>query len=233
MVLKLKEKEQHERQKKMSRENAKINSDVTMLVVSVAVAVIGVYVTYFSYMRLGITTVLNVCLFILGITLSVTGLQRLFESIGSIIEKRTGLFITPIGFDNQEWKCVSPFVSSDEITFEESGIRRVTTYIKGTQNRGGLEEGILFEWDCLGACVFEKDSVVILFSEDMELQYCCLCLSDTYDGFDFAECVEEIRKHIPEDRVHMMNDNHSYTYVFNSIKNNESKDLIRECRSDS
>lgn len=93
MQFTLKEKERDAFRKKLSRKTklASIKTDVTLFIISLVISVLGVYCAYFAYLKLGIDSMLNLCTFILGITLAVIGLQRTFDWLGSLIEKLSGL----------------------------------------------------------------------------------------------------------------------------------------------
>ncbi len=212
MVLTLKEKEHSELQKKMSKENAKISSDIAMFGVSSTVTVIGVYVSYFAYLKLGITSLLNLCVFILGITLSVSGLERVFDSLGSIIEKRTHLYLDASAYDRKAWKCVNPLICSDTISIEEDCVSRTSTYTDVNKSKLPVTP-LTYNWEWLRVCVFPRESSIILVSEDPVFTG-CMCLSDGYDGFDYDKCLEEIKSHVKDDRINEFDSTYSCEYVF-------------------
>lgn len=212
MVLTLKEEEHRKLQKKMSKENARISSDIIMVCISAAVTVIGVYVSYFAYLKLGITSLLNLCVFIMGITLAVSGLERVFDSLGSIVEKRTHLYLDSSAYDRRAWKCVNPLICSDSISIEEDCVTRTTTYTDVNKNKLPVTP-LTYNWEWLRVCIFPKESEIILVSEDPVFSG-CMCLSDVYEGFDYEECLKEIKSHVKEDKLHEFDSTYSCEYVF-------------------
>lgn len=125
MQFTLKEKERDAFRKKLSRKTklASIKTDVTLFIISLVTTVLGVYCAYFAYLKLGIDSMLNLCTFILGITLAVIGLQRTFDWLGSLIEKLSGLKLPDTKPYIEEHGFLKSNLKSCIIDLAEEGIK--------------------------------------------------------------------------------------------------------------
>lgn len=125
MQFTLKEKERDAFRKKLSRKTklSSIKTDVTLFIISLVISVLGVYCAYFAYLKLGIDSMLNLCTFILGITLAVIGLQRTFDWLGSLIEKLSGLKLPDTRPYIEEYGFLKSNLKSCIIDLTEEGIK--------------------------------------------------------------------------------------------------------------
>ena len=125
MQFTLKEKERDAFRKKLSRKTklSSIKTDVTLFIISLVTTVLGVYCAYFAYLKLGIDSMLNLCTFILGITLAVIGLQRTFDWLGSLIEKLSGLKLPDTRPYIEEHGFLKSNLKSCIIDLAEEGIK--------------------------------------------------------------------------------------------------------------
>lgn len=125
MQFTLKEKERDAFRKKLSRKTklASIKTDVTLFIISLVTTVLGVYCAYFAYLKLGIDSMLNLCTFILGITLAVIGMQRTFDWLGSLIEKLSGLKLPDTKPYIEEHGFLKSNLKSCIIDLDEEGIK--------------------------------------------------------------------------------------------------------------
>lgn len=125
MQFTLKEKERDAFRKKLSRKTklSSIKTDVILFIISLVTTVLGVYCAYFAYLKLGIDSMLNLCTFILGITLAVIGLQRTFDWLGSLIEKLSGLKLPDTKPYIEEHGFLKSNLKSCIIDLAEEGIK--------------------------------------------------------------------------------------------------------------
>lgn len=137
----LKEKEHDEFRKKLSRKTklSTIKVDVFMFLVSIVTTVLGVYCAYFAYLKLGIDSMLNLCTFILGITLAVIGLQRTFDWLGSMVEKLSGVKLPVTRNNPEEYDFLEPAKKSCKIDISEDDIKISQSMYSANMSNNKLE----------------------------------------------------------------------------------------------
>lgn len=220
----LKEKEHDVFRKKLSRKTkmGSIKTDVVMLIVSLVTTVLGVYCSYFAYLKLGIDSMLNLCSFILGITLAVIGLQRTFDWLGSLIEKLSGMKLPMTDLLPREYDYIKPTINACNIDIDEKGVKvNVHSYMKGLgETKYKLAPATEKFYDLDRVCVIADKSreafllVIYMLFENKELESLGLSenAKEVLDAFylsckwydfscDYKAALEEFRKLLPEGSV--------------------------------
>lgn len=220
----LKEKERDVFCKKLSRKTklSSIKVDVTFLIVSMVTTVLGVYCSYFAYLKLGIDSMLNLVTFILGITLAVIGLQRTFDWLGSLIEKLSGVKLPMTDLLPKEYDYIKPTISACNVDIDEKGVRvNVRSYMKGLgETKYKLAPATEKSYDLDRVCVIADKSresflfVIYMLFNNEELESLGLpenakevldafyLSGKWYDfGCDYKTALEEFRKLLPEGSV--------------------------------
>lgn len=184
---------------------------IWMIVLNVVCVCIGVYVSYYMYIRAGIIDPLGLVTFILGITLAVIGFERTFSSLADLIV----LFKNRRSGQNN----ISDYMGFTKVNM----VNGVGVDTKGF-SVNILADGIALKYKSFTECVYtvpyehvykvlidrSLGSIYLFFMNipaDYDFStgivsgfpYGGVILNDLFDGFDFEDVVSKLKYHINGD----------------------------------
>ncbi len=209
MILTLNEKKQKELRSKAVRKA--IKEPVIMSIMNAVIALLGIAISYYAYLKLGIDCMTNLICFILGVTLSVIGIEKFLSNLCITIERGvgSGKWSTNVYYQGI-YRSIPLWVESLKLELKEKGIQiiekcSIDLHCLDMQCSDGEKTmDKCLPWSEIKVfCYKNKNEVHIhrFMDSQLDIRSSVLILSDRFNDFDYNAVVEEFKKYLPENRV--------------------------------
>ena len=169
----------------------KLNFNVVVNLVTVLLmfgaTVLGVAVSYFAFLRLGIDRPSRLVFFILGICLGVMGMQGIFKEIVSLLMGYSVSKINEFTKITVDSCGLCPNLSDFKLSADEDGVSVKTDYMNGISCSQTIPWGHIESTVAVGDKLFLMFNVGCYSSIDYSSHAQYICLSNVLDGYDASK----------------------------------------------